>query len=139
MFQPSQILLPVDLDENGLDALRFSIDFAKQFGAALHLLFVNTPQAGYRHPSVSLQDLEERVKAHPSAAKIGETRVEYAVSRGDLGHETSRYCKEHAIDLLITTHERHGRLYTNLLDTRDEEIIESVDAPVLVLSKELLE
>ena len=42
------------------------------------------------------------------------------------------------VDLLITTHEHHTRFYTSLLDTRDEEIIESVDVPVLVLSKELL-
>ena len=138
MFQPRAILLPVDLDENGLDALAFAIDFAKQFGSAMHLLFVNTPQAGYRHPSLSVDDLKERVATHASAGALDGVSVEYAVSRGDLGNQTHRYCEEHGIDLLITTHARHTRLYFSLLDTRDEEIIEAVDVPVLVLSKELL-
>ena len=139
MFQPRAILLPVDLDDNGLDALPYAIDFAKQFGSALHLFFVNPPQAGYRHPSQSVDDLKERAAAHASAGDLAELSVEYAVSRGDLGNETHRYCEEHGVDLLITTHEHHTRFYTSLLDTRDEEIIESVDVPVLVLSRELLE
>jgi nucleotide-binding universal stress UspA family protein len=138
MFQPRTILLPVDLDENGLDALPYAVDFAKQFGASLHLLYVNTPQAGYRHASVLQEDLEARIRAHASAASMQDMQVECVVSRGDLGEETRRYCAEHAVDLLITTHERHGRFYSSFLDTRDEEIIESVDVPVLVLSKEFL-
>ena len=138
MFQPRAILLPVDLDESGLDAIAYTIDLAKQFGSAIHFFFVNPRQAGYRHPSLSLDDLKERVAAHASAGALAELSVEYAVSRGDLGREAHRYCEEHGIDLLITTHERHTRLYTGMLDTRDEEIIESVDVPVLVLSKELL-
>ena len=139
MFQPRRILLPVDLDRNGFAALAFAIDFAKQFDSVLHLWFVNTPQAGYRHPSLSVDDLKERVAAHASAGQLAELSVEYAVSRGDLGNETHRYCEDHGIDLLITAHKHHTRFYTSLLDTRDEEIIESVDVPVLVLSRELLE
>jgi nucleotide-binding universal stress UspA family protein len=138
MCQPRTLLLPVVVDETGLDALAFAIDFAKQFDSALHLWFVNTPQAGYRHPATSVDDLKERVAAHASAGGLAELSVEYAVSRGDLGTETHRYCEEHGVDLLITTHERHTRIYTSLLDTRDEEIIESVDVPVLVLSQEFL-
>ncbi len=139
MFQPRAILLPIDLDTDGFEALSFAVAFAKQFDAALHFFFVNNPHAGYRHPSLSVEELKERIEAQPVAGSLADMRVQYSVTRGDLGDETHRYCRENEIDLLITSHERHSRLYTSLLDTRDEEIIESVDVPVLVMPKRLLE
>ena len=64
--------------------------------------------------------------------------VEYAVSRGDLGKRTLEYCDEHDIDLIVTLHRHHSRLFYHLLDTRDENILDTVNVPVLVLPRERL-
>lgn len=138
MFKPSTILLPIDLKENGFEALAFAIDFAKQFEAELHCFYVNSPQAGYRSPKVSSELLQERVEAEAGSA-LGDLRIYYAVSQGDLGKETREYNQKHGVDLVITTHEHHMRFYSSFLDTKDEEIIDTVKVPVLVMPKDYLQ
>ena len=138
MFQPRKILLPLDVEMGEFEAVPFVIDLAKQFGAELHFFFVNSPQASYRHPALSVEDLKQRVETHESAAELATLPVEYAVTRGDLGEHTLEYCHENAIDLIVTMHRHHSRLFYHLLDTRDENIIDSVDVPVLVLPRERL-
>jgi len=138
MFKPSTILLPIDLKVNGFEALSFAIDFAKQFGAELHCFYVNSPQAGYRSPKVSVEQLQERVEEAAGSA-LADLRVHFAVSQGDLGNETREYNQEHAVDLVITTHEHHMRFYSSFLDTADEEIIDTVKVPVLVMPKDYLQ
>jgi len=140
MFKPKTILLPIDLELDGFEAVLFALGVAKQFEAELHFFYVNSPQAGYRSPTIQVEELRAKVEAHAGSNALRRVHVHYAVSKGDIGEEIKKYSKEQGIELLITTHKHHSRLFSELFDTRDEIIIDSIeDVPVLVVPKHLLE
>ncbi len=137
MFDPKIILIPVEVDiDNYKSWLPVAFQACKRFDAdAIHIFFVNDPQAGYRHPGIDADELKNRVTDTLDPSLLTGLTLEYGVSRGELGTEVNEYCDEHGIELIITSHKHHSRIFGHLFDTRDETIIDAVEVPVLVIPK----
>ena len=135
MFNVKNILYPINLDSENVSPVIQAIEIAKIFKSNIHILYVNNPDAGYRHPTDFEDAIGLRLQEIVPPELLRYERITYAVAKGQLGEEVSRYCKEKNIDLLITGHKHRNKLYSVLFDTPDENIIDSVSLPILVLPK----
>jgi len=79
MLKPKNILFPINLDSKNLDYLPKVVDIAKGFEAVLHFLYVNDPQAGYRHPTDHEDAVAIRVKEYVPAEQLDAAKIKYAV------------------------------------------------------------
>ncbi len=135
MIKITNILYPLDLDSKDFSNVNTAIEFTKSYNAVLHFLFVNDETAGYRHPTDYEDAVALKLKQEVPAELLDSVKIIYAVSRGILEDEVKDYCSANSIDLIITSHRQHSRLYTSLFDTPDENILDSVKIPVLILPK----
>lgn len=133
MLEFKKVLYPVDLDMANESTLSEALSIAKQFGAEIHFLYINSEQAGYRIPYEHEDQLALGVKKYAPKDLLEQVKVSYAVSRGDLGGEVKKYVRSHSIDFIITGHHHHSKLYSSLFDTGDVNIIDAVNIPVLVI------
>jgi len=129
------ILSPVDLDSKNFKNVSVALEFAQVYKAVVHFLFVNDEAAGYRHPTEFQDSVALKIQQEVPHELLEQSSIIYAVSKGDLDDEVKKYCIENAIDLIITSHKHHTSLYSSLFDTPDENIIDSVNIPVLILPK----
>lgn len=135
MLKFSNILYPLNLESNDMDNVEAVLEFIQGFNAVVHFLFVNDESAGYRHPSDFEDSVALKIKQAIPADLLNRSKIIYAVAKGDLGDEVKKYSKDNSIDLVITSHKHHSGIYSSLFDTPDEEIIDSVNIPVLILPK----
>jgi len=135
MFNPDTILIPVEIDVDDFGWLPTALQFARRVTADVHFLYVNDPQAGYRHPTLYADDLEEKIRAAVDAKEFKGLKVDFATTKGGLEGRVKAYCNEHKIDMIVTGHKHHSRFYGSIFDTSDEEIIDAVEIPVLVIPK----
>jgi len=129
------ILYPLNLESKNLKNVTVALECALEFKAAIHFLFVNDESAGYRHPTDFQDAVALKIKETVPGDMLEKVKVMYAVSKGKLGAEVKEYCKKQGIDLIITSHKQHSKLYTSLFDTPDENIIDTVNIPVLIFPK----
>lgn len=135
MIKYKNILYPINLDSTDHSTVKSAMEIADFFKSKIHFLYINDESAGFRHPTdfkdaVALKILEVAPKE-----LIEKLDIVYATSKGNLGREVKKYCGENNIDLIITAHKRHSILYSSVVDTPDENIIDTVDIPVLILPK----
>jgi nucleotide-binding universal stress UspA family protein len=90
-------------------------------------------QAGYRHPTDHEDAVALRVKEVVPAELLENQKIIYAASKGSLDKEIVKYCGKNNIDLIITGHKHRNKLYSNLFDSPDENIIDAIKLPVLVI------
>lgn len=135
MLQFKNILYPLNLDSKNFKKVMLALEFASLHKATVHFFYVNDVAAGYRHPTDFEDAVALKIKEIIPADLLEKTDIIYAVSKGDLGTEVKTYCEGNAIDLIITNHKHHNKLYSSLFDTPDENIIDSVNIPVLILPK----
>lgn len=135
MLKFKNILYPLNFDSKELRNVTEVLEFALGFNAIVHFLFVNDEAAGYRHPTDFQDAVALKIKETVSEELLTRSKITYAVSKGDLGDEVKEYCLQNNIDLIITSHKHHSSLYSSLFDTPDEEILDSVNIPVLILPK----
>jgi len=135
MLKFANILYPVDLDSKDIKNVSVALEFAQTYNAVIHFLFVNDEAAGYRHPTEFQDSVALKIKQEVSPELLEQSNVIYAVSKGDLDEEVKKYCNSNAIDLIITSHKHHNKIYASIFDTPDENIIDSVNIPVLILPK----
>lgn len=135
MLKFTNILYPLNIESKDMDNVSEVLEFIQGFKAAVHFLFVNDEGAGYRHPTDFQDSVALKIKQSVPAELLADSEIIYAVSKGDLGDEVKKYCKDNSIDLIITGHKHHNKLYSSLFDTPDEDIIDSVNVPVLILPK----
>lgn len=135
MLKFTNILYPLNLESKDMDNVEAVLDFIRRYNAIVHFLFVNDEGAGYRHPADFQDSVALKIKQSVPAELLKDSKIIYAVSKGDLGDEVKKYCKDNSIDLIITGHKHHSKLYSSLFDTPDEDIIDSVNVPVLILPK----
>ncbi len=133
MFKFTNILYPINLDSKNQNNLSNALEFAIANKSRIHILYVNDEAAGYRHPADHEDAVALKVRQNVSAETLDRAQVVYAVSKGDLGGKIKDYCKSNAIDLIIVSHRHHGKFYSSFFDTPDENIIDSVNVPVLIL------
>ena len=133
MINFKNILYPIDLDSDNVSSLIKALEFAQMFNAQVHILYINDSQAGYRHPTDHEDAVALKVRKIVPAELLKQAKITYAVSKGDLAAEIVKYSEENNIDLIITGHKRRNKLYYVLFDSPDEDIIEAINLPVLVI------
>lgn len=135
MIKFSNILYPLNLDSKNIDNAATVLEFAQTFKSVVHFLFVNDEAAGYRHPADFQDAVALKIKETVPAELLVNSKIIYAVSKGDIGDEVKEYSQANAIDLIITSHTHHSSIYSSIFDTPDEDIIDTVNIPVLILPK----
>jgi nucleotide-binding universal stress UspA family protein len=133
MITFKNILYPIDLDSKNISSLIKALEFGQKFSAQIHILYINDSQAGYRHPTDHEDAVALKVEEIAPAELLERAKITYAVSKGDLASEISKYSKNNNIDLIITGHKHRNKLYCVLFDSPDEDIIEAINIPVLVI------
>ncbi|MGL1902802.1 MAG: universal stress protein [Fibrobacterales bacterium] len=130
------ILYPINLDAPNKKMINEAINHAMRYDAALHILFVNNPQAGYRSPLEKEADVKRAVAHNVDSLDLDQLNITYAIAIGEVGSAVQDYVSKHPVDLIITGHTHHSALYSLFFDTADEKIIDAVNLPILVLPKE---
>ncbi len=133
MLSFKNILYPIDLDSENISSAVKALEFAEMFKSKIHILYVNDMQAGYRHPADHEDEVALRVKEVVPPELLENQKIIYAVSKGPLDKEIVKYCEKNNIDLIITGHKHRNKLYSNLFDSADENIIDAIKLPVLVI------
>lgn len=135
MIQIKNILYPINLDSSNISPVVKALEMALAFSSRIHILYVNDPNAGYRFPADHEDAVSLKVQEAVSSELLEKVNVTYAVAKGELDKEIANYCKNNTIDLIITGHKHHNKLYSMFFDTPDENIIDAINVPVLVLPK----
>jgi len=133
MLNFKNILYPIDLDSKNVSSVVKALEFAQMLNCPIHILYVNDLQAGYRHPTDHEDAVALRVKEVVSAELLENKKIIYAVSKGALDKEIVRYCEKNNIDLIITGHKHRNKLYSLFFDSPDENIIDTINLPVLII------
>jgi nucleotide-binding universal stress UspA family protein len=135
MFKLKNILYPINLDSKNISTVISALEIAKTFDCQMHILYVNDPGAGYHYPVDHEDAVSLKLQEIVPQDLLDSVKICYAVSKGQLGTEVVKYCREHNIDLIVTGHKHRNKLYSVLFDTPDENIIDSSNIPVLVIPR----
>ncbi|OQB54319.1 MAG: Universal stress protein family protein [Deltaproteobacteria bacterium ADurb.Bin151] len=127
------ILYAINLNDENITSIIYALEFARLFNSRIHIVYVNDPQAGYRHPTDREDAVALRVRETVSESLLENLDVVYAVSKGNTAEEIVRYAQEHQIDLIMVGHKHRGKLYSTLFDSDDVNIINTAQLPVLVI------
>ena len=133
MLNFKNILYPIDLDSKNVSSVMKALEFAQTLKSLVHILYVNDMQAGYRHPTDHEDAVALRVKEIVPAELLENQKIIYASSKGTLDKEIVKYCEKNNIDLIITGHKHRNKLYSLLFDSPDENIIDAINLPVLII------
>ena len=133
MLNFRNILYPIDLDSKNVSSVVKALEFAQMLNCPIHILYVNDMQAGYRHPTDHEDAVALKVKGVAPAELLENQKIIYAVSKGALDKEIVRYCEKNNIDLIITGHKHRNKLYSLFFDSPDENIIDAINLPVLII------
>ncbi len=118
-----EILVATDFSDEAEAALRYAIDYARRFGARLHLLHVFS------------QGEVEVTRLLADAAALAAPGVPVIVSStgGDPAEEILRYAQRHPVDLIVVgTHGRSG-FSRVLLGSVAERVLRGATRPVLTV------
>ena len=126
------ILYAMDLDGEHFSSMVHALEFARRFTSRIHILYVNDPQAGYRHPADHEDAVALKVKEAAPEFLLENLDVVYAVSKGDTAGEIVQYARENLIDLIIVGHKQRSKLYASMFDSTDVHVIDEAQLPILV-------
>jgi nucleotide-binding universal stress UspA family protein len=118
-----EILVATDFSDEAESAVRHAVDYARRFGARLHVLHVFS------------QGEVEVTRLLADAAALGAPDVAVTVSSigGDPADEILRYAQRQAIDLIVLgTHGRSG-FSRVLLGSVAERVVRGAAVPVLTV------
>ncbi|MCA9108604.1 MAG: universal stress protein [Planctomycetaceae bacterium] len=148
MIQLQKLLVPTDFSEFSNHALRYGCEFAKRFGAQLHLLHVMDasltmpdPIMGAPVSDAELNDLQNRAATAiedlpESDWLIGIDHVKRVIQIGSPFVEIIRYAKQQEIDMIVLgTHGRTGLAHV-LIGSTAERVIRKAPCPVLTVRPE---
>jgi len=127
------ILYAINLNDENITSIIYALEFARLFNSRIHIVYVNDPQAGYRHPTDREDAVALRVRETVSESLLENLDVVYAVSKGNTAEEIVRYAQERQIDLIMVGHKHRSKLYSTLFDSDDVNIIDTAQLPVLVI------
>ena len=134
------ILIPTDGSDPAREAVEHAIEFAEQFGARVHALYVVDASAYAALDTATdtvIHSLEEEGEATVStvadAAGERDLAVTTAVVSGTPHQEIVDYVEDNGIDLIVMgTHGRRG-IDRYLLGSVTEKVVRTADAPVLTV------
>ncbi len=141
----NKILFPVDLSEASSKLAPDAIDFARKFGAELHLLLVTGTFEKFKtfyipHPSLKtfgeevLRGGQKRLVEYVEENFSEFSKLKTAVVQGDPAEEILKYVESEKVDLVIMgTHGRKG-LDRILFGSVANEVVKRSPAPVLTIN-----
>lgn len=127
------ILYAIDLDDKNITSLVYALEFAQLFKSRIHIVYVNDPQAGYRHPTDREDAVALKVKEAAPESLLENLDIIYASAKGDTAAEIVKYAQEHQIDLIVVGHKHRSKIYSSMFDSEDVHIIDAAFLPVLVV------
>jgi nucleotide-binding universal stress UspA family protein len=127
------MLYAIDLDDERPSSMIFALECARLFKSRLHVVYVNDPQAGYRHPTDREDAIALKVRQAVPAALLEDVEIVYTPPRGNAAEEIVKYAEAQDIDLLIVGHKHRSKLYSSMFDSTDVNIIDTALRPVLVI------
>jgi len=130
------ILYAIDLNDENITSIVYALEFANMFNSRIHIVYINDPQAGYRHPTDREDAVALKVKETVPESLLENLDIIYAISRGNTAEEIVRYAQEHQIDLIMVGHKHRGKLYSAVFDSEDVNIIDEALLPVLVIPEQ---
>ncbi len=148
MITIKKILVPIDFSDYSKSALRYAIDFAKQFNAKLYLIYVVEPiiypadfsMGQVTFPSAEL-DLNERARdelSNLAKAEIGDSlEYEIIVKTGKPFAEINETASEIDADLIIIATHGHTGVEHLLFGSTAEKVVRKAPCPVLTLREPL--
>jgi nucleotide-binding universal stress UspA family protein len=127
------MLFAIDLDAENITSLVDALEFAKLFNSRIHIMYVNDPQAGYRHPTDHEDAVALKVRETAPESLLGGMDVIYTISKGNTAEKIVKYAQENHIDLIIVGHKHRCKIYSSMFDSTDVNIIDAALLPVLVI------
>ncbi len=142
MIRIQRILVPTDFSEPGRSALKYAVEFADQFGAAVDLLHVVEPiPPGALLSYQPMEDLrsslvkhaEEQMEALHSQWEDCCFPVEKIVLEGHPFVEIVRCARDRKTDLIIMGTHGRGPIAHMMLGSTTEQVIRKAPCPVLTV------
>ncbi len=132
----NRILIPTDFSPHAEAALAHAVEFAKAFGAELHVLNVQVPY-GPTSPLIDKFPDEADAKEALKGLDLGGGRVVRALDRGIAAAPAIlTYADDHDVDLVVMgSHGRRG-FRRILLGSVTEEVLRAGHWPVLTVHEE---
>ena len=127
------ILYAIDLDDDHITSIVYALEFAQLFKSRIHFVYINDPQAGYRHPTDREDTVALKVKEAAPESLRENIEILYAASKGDTAEGIVKYAEKHQIDVIIVGHKHRGKLYSSMFDSTDVNIIDTAMLPILVI------
>lgn len=135
MFLPKKILFPVDIENPSRLLILQVLRGAAEARAALVILFVNSPSAGYRSATVGVDEVALKIQElmGDELDLLNQVSPEYQVGPSPLGKTVSKVYEEVGADLIVVGHRQHHHFLASLIESPEEEIVEWSHSPVLIL------
>ena len=142
MIEFHHILVPTDFSEPSLAATQYGLEFARRFGATLHLLHVIEDPKVYvplveSFPYATREDLETFARTRlenwiqPEDARG--VAIETRFVHGKPFVEIVRDAREHAADLIVLGTHGRGPAAHLLLGSVAEKVVRKAPCPVLTV------
>lgn len=149
MIKIKRLLSPTDFSDAAKHALLYAVDFAKTYGAELHLLHVVEPvmYPAEMFGQVGLVDVEAVVEkaGGEELSQWSETLVPKeikcvpSIAHGKAFTEILDYATKHEIDLIVIATHGHGALDHFLLGSTTEKVVRKAPCPVLTVRAKVRE
>ena len=142
MIEINSILLPTDFSEPSLEATRYAVEFARRFGATLHLLNVIEDPVVYlpmfeSYPLPSREDFEQyaqtRLENWISDEEVADLELVFAWRHGAPVLRIIEYAGGESVDLIVVGTHGHGMAAHLLLGSVAEKVIRKAPCPVLAI------
>lgn len=140
--QLKNILAPTDFSDESLAGVRYGVELAAQFGAALTLLHVVEPPsrlAGMEVVALARTEEEVAALARAELATLAERESAggvHSTARVRIGkpfHEIATAAREQAADLLVIATHGHTGWQRVLLGSTAERVVRHAPCPVLIV------
>lgn len=143
MEQIKSIMVPIDFSEYSKNALKYAIDFAKQFNAKMYLIYVVEPiiyPADFSMGQIAIPsaDIDLQSRANEELINLAKTigsglHVETIIKTGKPFVEIIDTAKEKDVDLIIIATHGHTGVEHLLFGSTTEKVVRKAPCPVLTL------
>jgi len=144
MEQIKKILVPIDFSDYSKNALKYAVQFAKQFNAKIYLVYVVEPMiypADFSMGQVAIPsaDIDLHSRAEEELRKLskdfinGSLQVEILIKTGKPFVEIIETASTNDIDLIIIATHGHTGVEHLLFGSTAEKVVRKAPCPVLTL------
>ncbi len=139
----NNILAPIDFSDYSKNALKYAVEFAKEFDAKLYLIYVVEPMiypADFSMGQIAIPstDIDLNTRAEEELKNLAKTinsdlKVETMIRTGKPFVEIIETAKEKDIDLIIIATHGHTGVEHLLFGSTAEKVVRKAPCPVLTL------